>query len=236
MTASTNPRTAAEFRVRLGQLQAEAAATSRAGTGRIPMRRVFDLAREFTDTEPEEIDRLLGDSPHLNRVGAVSIMDFQARRRATTEHRRQELYQMYLRRHDRINTWDLVDRAAPHVVGGYLADKPRDPLYLLARSSQWWERRTAIVSTWYFIRQGDTADTFRIGDILAHDPVDLVQKAVGGWIREAGKRDPAGLRRFLDEHAATMPRTTLRYAIEHLDPETRTHYRQLPPADTAGQE
>jgi len=200
------------------------------------MRRVFDLAREFTDTEPEEIDRLLGDSPHLNRVGAVSIMDFQARRRATTEHRRRELYQMYLRRHDRINTWDLVDRAAPHVVGGYLADKPRDPLYLLARSSQWWERRTAIVSTWYFIRQGDTADTFRIGDILAHDPVDLVQKAVGGWIREAGKRDPAGLRRFLDEHAATMPRTTLRYAIEHLDPETRTHYRQLPPADTAAQE
>ena len=200
------------------------------------MRRVFDLAREFTDTEPEEIDRLLGDSPHLNRVGAVSIMDFQARRRATTEHRRQELYQMYLRRHDRINTWDLVDRAAPHVVGGYLADKPRDPLYLLARSSKWWERRTAIVSTWYFIRQGDTADTFRIGDILAHDPVDLVQKAVGGWIREAGKRDPAVLRRFLDEHAATMPRTTLRYAIEHLDPETGTHYRQLPPADTAAQE
>jgi hypothetical protein len=236
MTASTNPRTAAEFRVRLGQLQTEAAAVSRAGSGRIPMRRVFDLAREFIDTEPEEIDRLLGDSPHLNRVGAVSIMDFQARHRATTEHRRQELYEMYLRRHDRINTWDLVDRAAPHVVGGYLSDKPRDPLYLLARSSPWWERRTAIVSTWYFIRQGDTADTFRIGDILAHDPVDLVQKAVGGWIREAGKRDPAGLRRFLDEHAATMPRTTLRYAIEHLDPETRTHYRQLRPADTAAQE
>jgi 3-methyladenine DNA glycosylase AlkD len=236
MTASTNPRAAAEFRVRLEQLQLEAAAISGAGTGRVPMRRVFDLAREFTDTEPEEIDRLLDDSPHLNRVGAVSIMDFQARRRATTEHRRQELYQMYLRRHDRINTWDLVDRAAPHVVGGYLADKPRDPLYHLARSSQWWERRTAIVSTWYFIRQGDTADTFRIGDILAHDPVDLVQKAVGGWIREAGKRDPAGLRRFLDEHAATMPRTTLRYAIEHLDPETRSHYRQLPPADSAAQE
>ena len=88
----------------------------------------------------------------------------------------------------------------------------------------WWERRTAIVATWFFIRQDDLDDTFRLADILADDPADLVQKAVGGWVREAGKRDPIRLGAYLDRHAATMPRTTLRYAVEHLSPELRSHY------------
>ena len=110
---------------------------------------------------------------------------------------------------------------------GYLSDKPRDPLYVLARSSDWWERRSAIVATYFFIRQDDLDDTFAIADILADDPEDLVQKAVGGWVREAGKRDPGRLIEFLDRHASTMPRTALRYAVEHLDPVTRRHYMQL---------
>ena len=151
-------------------------------------------------------------------------MDFQARRQATPNGRRQKLYELYLRRHDRIDTWDLVDRAAPHVVGGYLWDKSREPLYMLAGSPHWYERRTSIVSTWFFIRRGDLDDTFRIGQILANDPHDLVQKAVGGWIREAGKRDEQRLRDYLDRNAATMPRTALRYAIEHLPPEVRDDY------------
>lgn len=227
MTTPAEPRTAAGFRMRLGQLQAEADGRGAAGEGRIAMRSVFDLAREFSTAEPDEISRLLTDPAHLHRVGAVSIMDFQARRRATPEERRRELYQLYLRLHDHIDTWDLVDRAAPHVVGGYLADKPRDPLYVLAGSPKWYERRTAVVSTWFFIRQGDTEDTFRIGGILAHDPHVLVQKAVGGWIREAGKRDLPRLRLFLDQNAATMPRTALRYAVEHLDRCSRDHYMGL---------
>jgi 3-methyladenine DNA glycosylase AlkD len=154
----------------------------------------------------------------------VSIMDYQARRKATSDGRRWQLYDLYLRRHDRIDTWDLVDRAAPHVVGGYLWDKPRAPLYRLAASPHWYERRTSIVSTWFFIRRDDLDDTFSIAEILSNDPEDLVQKAVGGWIREAGKRDEPRLRDFLDRHAATMPRTALRYAIEHLPPDTRDHY------------
>ena len=88
------------------------------------------------------------------------------------------------------------------MVGGYLSDKPRDPLYALARSADWWERRTAIVATYFFIRQDDLDDTFAIADILADDPEDLVQKAVGGWVREAGKRDRGRLIEFLDRHAA----------------------------------
>src|SRR4030095_6064715 len=102
---------------------------------------------------------------------------------------RKALFDLYLRRHDRINNWDLVDRAAVYVVGSYLADKPRDVLYKLARSRKPWERRTAIVSTYYFVRQGDVDDTFRIAEILISDEHDLVQKAVGSWLREAGKKD-----------------------------------------------
>ena len=98
--------------------------------------------------------------------------------------------QLYVDEHDRINTWDLVDRAAPHVVGGYLHDRDRAPLYELACSSDPWRRRTSVVATWYFIRDGDLDDTFGLADLLAHDPEEVVQAAVGGFVREAGKRDP----------------------------------------------
>ena len=215
----TRADTAADFTRRLADL--------RAVGGQVPMRDIFALAKEFSGMDPAEIEALLEADDHELRVGAVSIMDFQARGRSTSEARRRDLYELYLRRHDRIDTWDLVDRAAPYVVGGYLADKPRDPLYVLARSADWWERRSAIVATYFFIRQDDLDDTFAIADILADDPEDLVQKAVGGWVREAGKRDPGRLIEFLDRHASTMPRTALRYAIEHLDPETRRHYMEL---------
>jgi 3-methyladenine DNA glycosylase AlkD len=191
------------------------------------MREIFALAKRFIDMPVAEIEELLEHRSREVRVGAVSIMDFQARRRRTPEERRRELFDLYLRRHDRIDNWDLVDRSAPYVVGGYLSDKPRGVLYELARSSNVWERRTAIVSTYFFIRQNDTADTFAIAEILVDDPHDLIQRAVGGWIREAGKRHPDRLLAFLDEHAATMPRTALRYAVEHLDQRRRAHYMSL---------
>jgi len=154
-------------------------------------------------------------------------MDFQARRKKTTQEHRRQLYDMYIRRHDRINNWGMVDRAAPYVVGGYLYDKPRDILYELARSKNIWERRTAIVSTYFFIRQGDLEDTFKIAEILVNDEEELIQTAVGGWIREAGKKDPQKLVSFLDKYAATMPRTALRFAIEHLEKDQRDHYLGL---------
>jgi len=215
----TRVATAADFARHLGDL--------RAGEDQVPMRDIFALAKESSGMDLTEIECLLEADDHALRVGAVSIMDFQARARSTAEARRRDLYELYLRRHDRIDTWDLVDRAAPYVVGGYLSDKPRAPLYVLARSRDWWERRSAIVATYFFIRQDDLDDTFAIADILADDPEDLVQKAVGGWVREAGKRDPGRLIEFLDRHASTMPRTALRYAVEHLEPEARRHYMQL---------
>ena len=221
-SSSSAISTLAEFNARLGTLQR--AADSSGQPGRIPMGQIFQLAKDFASASLEDIEALLDSPSHPRRVAAVSVMDFQAREQATPNGRRQELYELYLRRHDRIDTWDLVDRAAPHVVGGYLWDKSREPLYMLAGSPDWYERRTSIVSTWFFIRRGDLDDTFRIGQILANDPHDLVQKAVGGWIREAGKRDEQRLRDYLDRNAATMPRTALRYAIEHLPPEVRDDY------------
>jgi 3-methyladenine DNA glycosylase AlkD len=154
-------------------------------------------------------------------------MDFQARHKKTLEPRRKELFDLYLRRHDCINNWDLVDRSAPYVIGGYLLDKPRDILYKLARSKNIWERRTAIVSTLYLIRKGDVADAFKIAESLLKDDQDLIHKATGWALRYAGDKDRQKLLSFLDEHAQKMPRTALRYAIEHFDKRQRDHYLSL---------
>jgi 3-methyladenine DNA glycosylase AlkD len=190
----------------------------------VRMGQVFALAKEFVDMPLPEIEKLLESDIHEVRVGAVSIMDFQARSKKISETRKRELYELYLHCHDRINNWDLVDRAAPYVIGGYLFNKPRDVLYKLAHSQNIWERRTAMVSTYYFIRQGDLDDTFNLAEILLNDKHDLIHKAVGGWLREAGKKDPKRLLTFLDQYAATMPRTALRYAVEHLEKKQRDYY------------
>ena len=209
-----------ELEQRLDDLRAQA-------SDRIPMRELFALAKAFPAAS------LDGHGAPARRPHPRA----QGRRRQPhglprppeeiDDDGRRALYELYRRRHDRIDTWDLVDRAAPHVVGGWLHPRSRAPLDELAASEHWYERRTAIVATWYFIRLGETADTFRIGATLAHDPVELVQKAVGGWVREAGKRDGAALRAFLDAHAATMPRTALRYAVEQLPAEEKAHYLGL---------
>ncbi len=185
----------------------------------VRMGQLFALAKANIDMAPDEIEKLLESKIHEVRAGAMSIMDKQGRDNKTSESRRKELFDLYFRRHDRINNWDLVDLAAIYVVGRYLYDfdKPRGVLDKLARSKNIWERRTAIVSTAYFLKMKEVGDTFRIGAMLLKDKEDLIHKAAGGWIRQAGKQDRERLLEFLDEHAATMPRTFLRYAIEHLD-------------------
>jgi 3-methyladenine DNA glycosylase AlkD len=190
----------------------------------VGMGQVFALAKASMDMSPREIETLLEQDDHLAKVGAVSVMDLQARSLKTSPERRQALFDLYLRRHDRIDTWDLVDRSAIWVVGEYLRDKPRDVLYELALSNRPMERRTAILSTFAFIRHGDLDDTYRIAETLIGDDEDLVHKAVGWMLREAGKRDEARLLAFLDEYAAAMPRVMVRYSIEKLDPELRRRF------------
>jgi hypothetical protein len=190
----------------------------------VRMLHVFTLAKTFIDLPPAEIETLLDSPIHEARAGALSIMSKQAARKSTPDTRRGELFDLYLRRHDRIDNWDLVDLAAPNVIGDHLLGRPRDVLYDLARSANPWERRTAIYSTLAFVRKGDVTDTFGIARILLNDPHDLVQKPTGGMLREAGKKDEPALLAFLDIHAAAMPRTMLRYAVERLEPSVRAAY------------
>ena len=190
----------------------------------VRMGQVFALAKEFIDMPLDEVEKMLESPIHEMRVGAVSIMDFQARSKKTTAERKKELFDLYIRRHDRINTWDLVDRSAPYVVGSYLFDKPRKILYKLAHSKSMPERRTAIVSTLYFIGQSDVDDAFKLAETLLNDKEDLIHKANGWALRFAGDKDRQHLLRFLDKYAATMPRVTLRYATEHFDKKQRDRY------------
>jgi 3-methyladenine DNA glycosylase AlkD len=193
----------------------------------VRMGQVFTLAKEFIEMPPGEIEKLLESPIHEARAGALSIMDKQARSKKTPESRRKELFDLYIRRHDRINNWDLVDLGALYMIGSYLFDKPRDILYKLARSKNIWKRRTAIVGTAYFIRKGDVVDAFKIAEMLVNDKEDLVHKATGWMLRFAGEKDRQKLLGFLDRHAATMPRTLLRYSIERLDKKQRDHYMGL---------
>jgi 3-methyladenine DNA glycosylase AlkD len=225
MSAGATP-TAREFIEGLASLR-PAEATGDEPYAGIGMGQVFKLAKEFEAVPPSEIEKLLESDDHLVRVGAVSIMDWQARARKTPDDRRRELFDLYIHRHDRIDTWDLVDRSAIHVVGEYLVDKPRDILDKLARSAEPMERRTAILSTYAFIRRNQLDDTYRIAETLANDPDELVAKAVGWMLREAGKRDRARLVSFLEAHAATMPRVMLRYSIEKLDKAERDRLLSL---------
>jgi 3-methyladenine DNA glycosylase AlkD len=189
---------------------------------------LFALAKKFSKMPLDEVEKLLENDFYEARMGAVSIMDYQARDKKISDQARKKLFDLYISRHDRIDNWDMVDRSAPYVVGGYLYEKPRAILYKLAKSKNVWERRTAIVSTYFFIRQNDIADTFKIAELLLKDKHDLIHKAVGSWIREAGKRDNKMLIQFLDKHAHAMPRVMLRYAIEKLDKKKRDYYLKVP--------
>lgn len=189
----------------------------------VRMGKVFDTAKQFIDMEPSEIEILLESDIHEHRAGAVSIMAKQYRAKKTTEERREELYALYLRRHDRINNWDLVDLGAWNVVGEHLVERPRDILYQLARSEVIWERRTAMLATFAFIRRKQFDDALAIAEILLHDPQDLIHKACGWMLRSIGADTPQ-LLAFLDRYAAEMPRTMLRATLENFDPDSRAKY------------
>ena len=167
------------------------------------MGRIFGLARECMDMAPPRSSALL-ESPATPFASARSA-SWTSRRatRKTSPERKRELFELYLRRHDRIDTWDLVDRSAIWVVGEYLVDKPRDILYELAASDRPMERRTAILATFAFIRREQLDDAYRIAELLVDDPEDTVHKAVGWMLREAGKRDA-------DAQAAFLGRTPRR--------------------------
>ena len=181
----------------------------------VRMGAVFDLAKTALDLPAGELEALLEQPTHEVRALACSIMGKSAAHRKTDESRRTELSELYLRRHDRIDQWDLVDLAARDVIGSYLIERDRSPLARLAASRFWPERRTALVATFAFLKRGELDDAYALAELLADDPEPLVQKALGWVLRAAGDLDRDRLTSFVERHAATMPRVALRAAIEH---------------------
>jgi len=167
--------------------------------------------------------RALLKSPwHEERLLALLILVRQYERGTSVQ--RDAIYRMYLANTARINNWDLVDCSASAIVGAHLSDRARSELRRLARSPLLWERRMAIIATHFFIKDGEVGETLRIADALLDDTHDLIHKAVGWMLREAGKRDRAALETFLRRHARRMPRTMLRYAIERFPAPLRRRY------------
>jgi 3-methyladenine DNA glycosylase AlkD len=164
----------------------------------VRMGTVFAIAKAHAGMPLSEVDRLFDSDEYEMRMVAVSVLDFQARRPRLTVEQRGALYDLWMRRIDRIDTWDLIDRSAPRVVGHYLADRPRDVLFELARSDNRWHRRAAVVSSFSLARSGDIADPLALCEILAADPERFVQTAVGTALREIGRVDAEALIAFLE--------------------------------------
>lgn len=172
---------------------------------------------------PLSIIKPLLKSPwHEERMLALLLMVQNYQR--GDESGREELYRLYLASMDTINNWDLIDVTARHIVGAWLYPRSRRPLYKLAKSRSLWERRLAILASFHFIAKNDFDDALAIAKILLHDEHDLMHKAVGWMLREIGKRDRKTEEAFLAQHYKTMPRTMLRYAIEHFPERRRKAY------------
>jgi len=175
------------------------------------------IAKDFENISQDELQELITSKINEERLLALLILIKKYDK--ASDPQKQKFYKFYLNNLSYVNNWNLVDTSAHLILGAHLADSNKDILFSLANSKIMWERRIAIVSTWYFIKKHDLIWTFSIAEILLNDTHDLIHKAVGWMLREAGKRDEQQLILFLDKHQKNMPRTMLRYAIEKF-PET----------------
>jgi len=182
------------------------------------------IAKKYRDLPLSDVEELLHNKIHEYRLTALFILCDQFKK--ADEATKKTFFDFYLSNTKWINNWDLIDLSARDIVGGWLLDKPkeRNILYKLARSKSIWERRIAIIATSAFMKNSDCADTFAISEILLHDTHDLIHKAVGWMLREAGKRDKKALVDFLAGHYRVMPRMMLRYAIEKFDKPAQQKY------------
>ncbi len=187
----------------------------------VPKQRL--IVKEFyKQIEPSDVEELLHSEVHEERLTALMIwvMQYQKGDQVT----KSDVYNLYLKNTKWINNWDLVDASCRDIVGAYLTDKDQSILDTLSDSKNIWERRIAMVSTWYFIRLGEFGWTLKLAEHYLVDTHHYIHKATGWMLREVGKRDRQVLVDFLDQFAHKMPRTALRYAIEHFDTPTKQRY------------
>lgn len=187
---------------------------------RVPQIRA--VAKEFRHASVADVIRLLESQYHEDRLCALFMLVHLYKKGDAALQKK--IYDLYLKSTDHINNWDLVDSSAEHIVGAYLFEKSRKPLYTLAKSRSLWERRISIMATFHFIRRNDFDDTLRLSDLLLHDKEDLIHKAVGWMLREIGNRNQRVAEEFLQTRYARMPRTMLRYAIEKYSEGRRRQY------------
>ena len=180
------------------------------------------IARQYRGVSVEEASQLLKSEFHEERL--LSLLLLVAIFKKANDEGRRAIYTLYLENTRFINNWDLVDCSAEHIVGAYLRDGDKKPLYDLAVSDMLWERRISIMSTFGFIKHGEFADTLKIAEILLPDKEDLIHKAVGWMLREIGKRNIETEEKFLKKYYRQMPRTMLRYAIEKFPAPKRQKY------------
>lgn len=188
----------------------------------VMMPQVRLLAKKHQQLALPQALKLLHSALHEERLLALLIFVLRFNRAGTLE--KKTIFRLYLANTRYINNWDLVDLTAPHIVGAWLFDKSRSSLYARAQSRLLWDRRIAILATFYFIRNNQFEDTLRIARILLRDEHDLIHKAVGWMLREVGKRNLGAEEKFLKSHYARMPRTMLRYAIEKFPEYKRQKY------------
>lgn len=181
------------------------------------------IAHKYFQTPFEDLKQLVTSPYHEVRLTGLLILLAQFSKNKN-EIFRQSCVDFYLSHTSYINNWDLVDLSCYKLLGVWLEDKERRLLYQLAHSSNLWEQRIAIVTCMHFVRKGDFRDCLAIADLLLDHPHDLIHKAVGWLLRETGKKDREVLREFLASRYSSMPRTMLRYAIEHFPQEERKQY------------
>ncbi|MCC8418313.1 MAG: DNA alkylation repair protein [Rickettsia endosymbiont of Glossina mortisans submortisans] len=180
------------------------------------------IAKSYYNLDVGDLSRLITSEFNEERFLALAILIMQYQKAQDKEF----FYNFYLNNIKHVNNWNLVDASAHHVVGAYLWDKEKDYLYTLTKSEILWERRIAMVATWYFIKNNQLDTIFEIAKLLLNDKHDLMHKAVGWMLREAGKKDEKQLIDFLDRYISQMPRTAVRYAIEKFPEEIRKNILQ----------
>lgn len=194
----------------------------------IPVPETRRVAKAHVDTSFEDLHILLESPWHEVRLCALLILVERFKRKKTSEEEREEIYHFYLKHTKRCNNWDLVDLSCPTIVGGYLLNHTdRSTLYRLAEGPLLWEQRIAMVSTYTFIYNRQFDDAIRLAKHFMTHQHDLMHKAVGWMLREIGKRERPVLSAFLEEYASRLPRTALRYAIEHYPEEERKRYLKM---------
>lgn len=188
----------------------------------IPVPQSRLIVKKYRHLSLSETEKLLHSKYHEARLIALSILCHKFNR--GDDQTKQYIFHTYLKSTKYVNNWDLVDSSAPTIIGGNLLDKPKGILFKLAKSKSVWERRIAILATFQFIKFGQYGESLKIAQALLSDKHDLIHKAVGWMLREIGKRDRQTLEKFLSDYGSQMPRTALRYAIEHFPEKERRHY------------